>query len=777
YRFAKIWRMICIGFVVFTTQCGWSLAPVSDSKTAPIKSATVPSTLPDPSILTFNINLGALSNLTGNQNTDIATGPVTFSGIYTNSAIQGTKKSPVSLLNSNNTKNADDSLMDFKVAYKNNGLTMSAEVNETGQKFLGFSDTVKKLKAIDPNSANMLTLGTKKTNYNMSYTGIKGLSMSSNLNTVTVDQTGNVANGMTQTINNNNLGLNLGSKYRFDYNISNLVETWDPTVAVHDSREVQSQLLKLSGKMGNKSSFSLSQGTTNTNQGKAQTDLTEYGYAMNWNEWNNLSLTGNYLTRFTKQTNEQAAILNMDMKANITPNMKLTGKLVNNSTERTGVVGSIDNNFNQLRLETKVLPNVQMTNEYVTKYTPDNASIKSINHQAIWKISPSWTSTILSGSNDNSLSGLEERLECGFKGTIGPIKNPATLLLQTGQYNLDTNKLDYDREMVSVQLLSYRPLVSTSMAFGYYDGPILTANSLIYRSWGNKPVAITGVWRDVDFMRYREYGGELTQTLNSKTKLVGKHFRDEIDNNGEQYTSEIGVERQIGKGSIQLGYNDTQLPNNTEQHGTVWRVYLPFTKPLPAWAKSTLRGTVFQDGSTWGFGQLPTWVTTPESGMTVSQRISQVNKTESQNQSVTLGSMASDDVYLQTGYERNPNSNVNMPEQDDRLFFHSAYAISPDVQVFARFTQEPLLDKPAVLSTRSFGMMGRISPTTRLQLQMNWLTQDTKTDSIDGKAYLLQFERSINADNSLTLKYRFLPEQFRGKLNTQQAELGYRLTF
>jgi hypothetical protein len=774
YRNAALLRITCCFILLIAVQCVWALAPVNDSKIVPIKPAVA--IQPDPSILSFSLNPGT-SNLTVNPSSGVSSGPLTFSGFYTNSTIQGTKKSSKSLLTPNNSVSSDDSLMDFKVAYKNSGLTMSAEINETGQKFLGFSDTVKKLKAFDPNSANMLAVGTKKTDFNMSYNGIKGLSMSSNLNTVTVDQTGNASNGMTRTINNNNIGMQLGSNMKVDYNISNLVEKWDPSIAKKDIREVQSQLLKLSGKMGSKSSFSLSQGSTNTDQGKIETDVTEYGYTMNWNEWDKLSLSGNYLTRFTEQSNEDIAMLNLDMKATISPNMKLIGKLTNSSTERDGVNGSIDNNFNQLRLETKVLPTLQMTNEYVTKYTPDNANVKSINHQTVWKISPTWTSTLLAGSNDNSLTGLEERLECGFKGTIGPVKSPATLLLQTGQYTFDTRKLDYDRDMMSVQILSYRPLTSTSLAFGYYDGPILTANSLVYRSWGTKPVAITGVWRDVDFMRYREYGGELTQTLNTKTKLVGKHFRNETDSKGEQYTSELGVERQIGKGSVQLGYNATALPNNTENHGTVWRVYLPFTKPLPAWAKSTLRGTVFQDGSTWGFGQLPTWVTTPESGMTVSQRISQVNKTESQNQSVTLGSMASDDVYLQTGYERNPNPIATMSDQDARLFFHSAYALSPDVQVFARYTQEPLLDKPAVLMTRSFGLMGRISPVIRLQLQMNWLSQNTATDSQEGQAYLLQFERNINADNSLTLKYRYLPEKFRGKLNTQQAELGYRLTF
>jgi hypothetical protein len=73
--------------------------------------------------------------------------------------------------------------------------------------------------------------------------------------------------------------------------------------------------------------------------------------------------------------------------------------------------------------------------------------------------------------------------------------------------------------------------------------------------------------------------------------------------------------------------------------------------------------------------------------------------------------------------------------------------------------------------------MGRVSPTSRLQLQINWLTQNTATDSQDGKAYLLQFERTIDADNSLTLKYRLLPEKFKGILSAQQAELGYRLTY
>ena len=74
-------------------------------------------------------------------------------------------------------------------------------------------------------------------------------------------------------------------------------------------------------------------------------------------------------------------------------------------------------------------------------------------------------------------------------------------------------------------------------------------------------------------------------------------------------------------------------------------------------------------------------------------------------------------------------------------------------------------------------MMGRLSKTSRMQLQVNWLTQKSLIDSIDGKAYLIQFERSVDVKNSLTLKYRFLPEKFRGTMNAQQAELVYYLTY
>ncbi|MEI7834263.1 MAG: hypothetical protein WCJ56_13830, partial [bacterium] len=507
------------------------------------------------------------------------------------------------------------------------------------------------------------------------------------------------------------------------------------------------------------------------------TDVTENNYALNWSEWQGMTLNSSYNTRSTAQTQEKTTALNIDLAAALTREMKLTGKLSNNSRLLPNMTETADNNMRQLRLETSLTPALLFKNEYVIVNTPDQGDTTTFNNQATWKLSPSWTANMLLGRNERSLTGSEERREFGLNAALGSAEAPTTLLLQSGNYSLGYNGVDAVDNMLSVQVLQYRPLPSTAISVGYYQGPTLMTNSLIYRAWGTTPTANSGIWQLQDFLNYRELGGEITQTLDARTKLVVKQMRGETEAQGAQTTSEFGLERLIGKAILQLGRSSILLADGSRQQGTIWNIRMPFARPLPEWAGKTLRGTVFQDGGAWGFGQLPTWVTDAESGMTVGQKISLLNSVAIQDQSVSLGSMAGGDLYLQAGYQRNPKPVLELGDPGDRLMLHSAIALAPGLQLIGRYLQETLTDKPAILMTRSLGIMGNLTLNTQLQLQADWLTQRDAQTTVDGMAYQLQLAHTSSDNNALVVKYRLLPEFLRGDLKAQQIDVGYQLKF
>lgn len=772
--------IFCLLVITLTMDC-WSL----DATTTSIRPATAP-VVGDP-LLSFRINNGILQNTAASAGS--ADNGLSVSGFYTTSTTPTTtidQQLHLPMLNSaaglttpqnQQTGGSADALMNLRMAYRTKGLSFSASMNETGSDVFNYADAVKKLALVDAAGANSLSLGTKKLGYDLNYSGISGMSFSSKINTVTNELAGNGENGLTRTLGQHGVGLALGSQYRMEYQISRLTEVWDPTTVKRDSREVDTNLLKLSGNIGKQSAMNFSNGQTHSNCGASQTDTTERNYSLKWNEWKGITLAGNYNTKSIEQTHEDTSILNLEVTATPLRGVKLMGKLTNNSRMLPGMLEAADNNFRQLRIDTTLSPYLQLKNEYVTVSTPSNGDTTTLNNQATLTLSPTWTANMLMGSTERSLIGSEKRLECGLKGMVGPKGKQATVLLQSGRYDLGISDKTYNENLLSVQLLGYRPLSSTSISLGFYDGPLLMGNSMVYRSWGTRPSANGGAWRDLDFARYHELGGEITQTLDAQTKLVAKQVNSETEQVGVQTMSEYGIERKIGKGTIQLGRTYTHLPDGTQQQGTVWNLRLPFTGQLPGWAGKTLQGTVFQDGAAWGFGQLPTWVTSPTSGMTVGQKISQLNNVAIQDQSVSLGGMTGDDLYLQAGYQRNPKPVLALGDPGDRLMLHSACAISPGLQLIGRYLQETLTDKAAILITRSLGVMGNISPTTQLQLQVNWLTQRSVTTTDDGVSYQLQFARTINASNSLVVKYRLLPDSFRGALLAQQVDVGFKLSF
>ncbi len=773
-------RCIISLLVISLTMNCWSL-----EATTSVRPATAPVAV-DP-LLSFRINNGILVNSAASP--ALADNGLSVSGFYTNSTAPTTtidQHLHIPMLNSaagfttqqnQLTGNSADALMNLRMAYRAKGLSFNASMNETGSDVFNYADAVKKLATVDATGANSLSLGTKKLGYDLNYTGISGMSFSSKVNTVTNELAGNGENGLTRTQGQHSVGLALGSQYRMEYQISRLTEDWDPNTVKRASRAVDSNLLKLSGNLGKKSTMNFSNGQTHSISGTSQTDTTERNYSLKWNEWKGVTLAGNYNTKSIEQTQEDTSILNLELAATPLQGMKLMGKLTNNSRMLPGMKEAADNNFRQLRIDTTLTPYLQLKNEYVTVSTPSNGDTTTLNNQATLMLSPTWTANMLMGTTERTLTGSEKRLECGLKGMVGPKGNQATVLLQSGRYDLGISDNTYNENLLSVQLLGYRPWSSTSFSLGFYDGPLLMGSSMVYRSWGTRPSANGGAWRNLDFAHYHELGGEITQTLDAQTKLVAKQVNSETELVGAQTMSEFGIERKIGKGIIQLGRSYTRLQNGSEQQATIWNLRLPFTGQLPGWAGKTLQGTVFQDGAAWGFGQLPTWVTSPTSGMTVGQKISQLNNVAIQDQSVSLGGMTGDDLYLQAGYQRNPRPVLALGDPGDRLMLHSACAISPGLQLIGRFLQETLTDKAAILTTRSLGVMGSISPTTQLQLQVNWLTQRSATTTDDGVSYQLQFARTINASNSLVVKYRLLPDNFRGALIAQQMDVGFKISY
>lgn len=723
------------------------------------------------------------------------------------------------LLSNGAHNTVSDQITYQQLAFTQGGLSLTGGYANVGKDFKGLDALVQQMSQSDPSGAKSLELGMSRMNLGLNYTGLRGFNFSTNMATVENDQQGHKEYGLTRTTNNSSLGFALGQT-KLDYSVANLVEHWDPSVATKDSREVETQALKLSGGLGQKSKFSLGQTLTGTTTGTQHTDVSQRDLSLQWAEWRNFNLQGGYSTKETEQTGERNNVLSLDMAAKLLPNVQLVGKLVDNSLLKPNgaqPATEVNNNLLDLKLTANLLANLQVSSQYQDLDTPEKGATQVRDQQLAWAFSPRWKfSTRIFNSNSEKL-GENSRVEYGVTGDVGtkacpqqlslinrsedmlnknhqdrteltystPIplgKSPVTIQLRAGQYGLQTADTSYDRDLLTVQVLAAKPTPDTSLSMGYYQGPTLGTSYLAYRAWGLKPQGNADTWQQQDLTDYREWGGELTHNLSKSTKLVVKQFNGDITGTGEQATTEYGFEQHFGTMALLGGQRYTSLPatgGQTDQQESWWRVNLPFTQKLPEWAANSLRFAVFSDSATWGIAQAPAWATAPVAGVTIDKRDILMNGAAARLYTFQGTAMLGRSVFLQSSYERNPakQGTPNAIDALSRRLFHVGIQVQPKMQIFGRFISEDRLDMCSWQHTRSLGFIGQLSKTTSLQCQVDSLERRTNAILQSGIAYTFEFARTLNDDDTLVFKYRLSPSAFSTADNHVGLEMNFRRAF
>lgn len=702
-----------------------------------------------------------------------------------------------------------------QINVKRGGLNFSGSYADVGKEFQGFSDLTKQMNASD---SRLMALGMTQSSYAMNYTGMKGLALTSSRSTVDNNQTGNAERGLTRSIQKNGMSLALGQQQTLEYSIQNIQEDWDPSVVQKDSRNQQKQQVKLSGALGQKSKFSLGQSFSTTTTGANETeDIRQQDLSLQWNEWKNLSLAGGYTNKLNGLTGEANSILNMELKSMLSPRLQLTGKLVENTTEKPDATQAVENNLLDLHLTSTLAHNLLFTSGYKDTTTADKGTVASRDQQVTWNPSTNWKMVSHLVNTDSEKDGQSSLLEHTVTGQLGDKtrseqlslylrdetlpndalqqrnevvytralgnKSPAKLLVQAGDYGQNTGTETRDGSLLAVQVLGLQLNPRTTLALGYYTGPQLGAGYLKYRTWGQHTAGNLGVWGAQDFADYTEIGGEITHSLAKNTKLSLKQFRGQITDSGATEMVEYGVEQRFGTTLFQGSQVYTATPGKGSPITDVynqWKLTMPGAKPLPAWTASAMRPSTFQDGTKWGFGILPTWsVTKPISGLTLEKREVPVNGKPANQYTLRAAGMLSDRCFLFGSFEKNPVNASNASQFDalTRSLFHVSYQVRPAIQLFARYTDEGRTDHTSQQYTYSYGVIGNLSKIERLQFQLDAQTRNDGSKTLSGNTYALEYERTVRADDSLTLKLQMKPQVFSSDKDRILAEASYNHTF
>lgn len=696
--------------------------------------------------------------------------------------------------------------------FQRNGLSINGSYATVGKEFQGLADLTKQMDVAD---AKLLGLGMTNSNIAMKFTGVKNVEIASNRSVTVNNQAGNKEIGLTRTNQTNSVGLALSQKMHFDFSTSNQLESWDPSIAKKDSKEVQSQVMRLMSNLGQKSQLSLGQSLTNTLvNGKVTQDSSQQDISLKWNEWKNFSLVSGYSTKKDGLTNDKNNIINMEVSAAISPKLQFTGKLIDNTTLKANGKQSIANDQLELKISSALAKNLQFSTVQKNMNTPDKGEITTREQQLTWAPNANWQSVMHLLTIQSEKVGNTQLLEETLTGRIGSKtkpgqlsfytrnevmandvqqnrhefvysraltsdKNPARLLVHTGLYALRGKNVTADSSLVALQVLNLQPSKQSTINVGYYSGPKLGTGSLNYRTWGQRANGNLGNWSAQDFTGYHEFGGEMTHQFSASTRVVGRFVRGAIENGGAQALTEYAVTQQIGKGVFEGSHMTTETPgaNHTAVNNNLflWKLALPGKTALPAWAVDSVSLNLFEDGNTWGFTNTPVWMNKPSNGIALAKLQGSVNGKPVDTYTAQAAGMLSKQVYLQASYDFNPVKVSNRAQNDAvvRSMLHLAYAVSPTEQLFARYLQERAVDSSASLQTLALGYSAKLSPRARLQAQVDISSQYANKQSKSGACYMLEYEHLLQANGGLVLKLLWKPEEFSTAKDRIRLEASY----
>lgn len=699
--------------------------------------------------------------------------------------------------------------------YAKSGLNFSGGYSDVGADFKGLDALKQQLTGADPATAKSLAQGMAQRDYAMSYAGIRGMNFTSKYTQVENGQAGSAEKGLTRTNRADGVGLALGARNRLDFTTTSLIESWDPKAGAHVNKDVETQALRLSGALGGKSEFAIGQQLTSTTTGAQQADVTQRNVALKWREWKSLGLTAGYTTTTAEQTQETTDTLTLDLAAPISPYFSLTGKLAQSNIERRQTGQTQEQNLLDMKLTSQLTPHLQLTTRYQDNQALDASTMVSRDAQLAYALSDHWKATYRLTAIDTSNLGDINRREYGMTGQIGSKRqprqislfhrdedmpnnisqgrtevafaqplggagSPVTLQLKLGNYDFANPDNVKRNTLLTAQVLAMKPTPRTSFSMGYYNGPVVGANALTYRSWGQKVQANPDTaWKATDLADYGEVGGELTHALTGSTKLVAKQYHGNVEGIGAQETTEYGIEQHCNKMTLLAGQRTTATPAKQDQAESWWRLSLPSAQKLPTWAAGSLHATAFADSATWGFNQTPAWALKPAPGATVEQRNVIVAGTLIHGRALQYATMLGSRLFVQGSYEVNPNlpNNANGVDPVQRGLLHVAFIASPTVTLFTRYVDEGKLDGSAGQCTRTLGLIGTLSKVERLQMQMDIIRQSSAATVACGNVYTLEYERALSADDTLTLKARVSGTELVAKADRVRLEGSYQRTF
>lgn len=702
-----------------------------------------------------------------------------------------------------------------RLNYQTGGFRLSGSYADVGEDVQGLDALVRQLSGSDAEGAKLLGLGLTQTNYGLGFTS-GGLSLNSSVSSLENHREGHGDFGLNRTTTTHSLGFAFGPRTQMQYSITSLVEEWDPS-RKRTGKQVDTSALKLATGLGKQSSFSWGQSLTGTTAGDSTTDLRQRDWALKWADWKGLSLGANFLSKITEQTGAGSEVLNLDLKALLSSRMELTGKLVDNTTVRGKEQTDLENDTLDLRLVTKFSPTLQLVSQHKAQTQQSKTETVTTDHQLNWALSPAWNFTsrlidtaISEETADKAVTRTEfvlagklnpaaqlnlfsrsdalpqdvqqDRQEITYLRQLGTDANAAKLQLQSGRYARVTPEITQSDELLTAQLLGLHPGKRTSLSLGYYQGPQLGAGYLTYRAWGMKPAGNLEVWRAEDFTAYHELGGELVQQLTDSTKVVYKQYTGGTAA-GDQSMQEYGLEQRLGTVTLQTGERSTERPGKDASATTDefwWRVAIPMKEALPAWTANALRTSVFQDGATWGFGTAPAWAVKPVHGLTVERTNALLGGKQTDRYAFELATMLDENLFLQTRYDRNPQK-AGQPGQLEAMrrgLLYLAYAPQPKAQFFLRYVDEDRTAQQQSEIAYTLGFISQFSAVERLQLQWEERTRSDKGASLTGASYMIEYERTLSAEDSLSLKYRLNAHEFSSKPEDRaKLEVSYRHAF
>jgi len=710
--------------------------------------------------------------------------------------------------------NALDQVTFQRMSYQGHGLSLSGSYSQVDNNFQGMDDLVQQLASSDPQSAGLLARGMTRTNINASYTGIDGVELTHTTNALVNEQSGHKEYGLSRSEQEDRLVYNFGDRRSFTYRLYSKDEEWDPAIAKKDGNELRQEQFSLRYGLAPKSEFSLNQTTTSTTAGANQTDVRNDSLALSWNEWNNFSFSGNYGKTVTEQTDMVNQVLNLAMSTSVLRNVQISGNLAQNETTQPNA-NKVKNNQANLNVVAQLTPTLQIRSLYNDIDAPDKGKVTTRDQQLIWSILPRWTLSTHLLNIDNSKVGDSDRLEYSLTGEIGTearsqqvrlssrtdsLPNdtqqnryevsyqrdlgskemPVALRVQVGQYNLNQPDTRKDGNLLTVQLLTLRPLPRATMSLGYYNGPTLGANYLAYRGWGQKPSGNMEVWNPTNFVQYSETGSELTYALTGSTKLVLKQLFGEREDIGRIDTTEYGVEQQIGPVKLLIGQRNTEQPGDApDLQEDWWQANWALAKPLPEWAVNSTRQLAFTDAASWGLAQTPGWVTAPAAGLTLERRSEKAIGNSADVYSARFARMFGSRLFLQSSYERNPRKPDKPNEIDlvERELVHLGFAARPNLLAYVRYLRENRLDAQSDLLTRSIGIVGTLSKYEKLHLQVDLLSRNSGGKEQSGTGYMAGYERRMSDEDTFSLKYRYLLEAFSAPENRVRLEASLQHAF